>query len=122
MQLRTGVDLIEIERIRLAALRHGERFYKRFFTSRERAHCEGRHTSLAARFAAKEAAAKALGTGIGHVRWVDIEVVADSDGYPELVLHGQAAELAQQLGLVHWSVSLAHTHEHAIALVVATGE
>jgi len=119
--LRTGVDIIEVERIRRAAERHGERFYQRFYTPAERAYCGERFAALAARFAAKEAAAKALGTGIGDMRWVDIEVVNDDRGRPELVLHAVAADLAAALGLTEWSVSLSHTHEHAIAFVVAIG-
>jgi holo-[acyl-carrier protein] synthase len=120
--LRTGVDMIEVERVREAAARHGERFFRRFFTEDERAYCEDRFTALAARFAAKEAVAKALGTGIGDVRWVEIEIISDERKKPELKLHGAAADLAQELGLSTWSVSLSHTHEHAIAVVVAMGE
>ncbi|MBN1311086.1 MAG: holo-ACP synthase [Anaerolineae bacterium] len=119
--LRTGVDIIEVARVKSAALRHGERFYQRFFTEAERAYCDGRYTALAARFAAKEAVAKALGTGIGDVRWVEIEITADARSKPEIRLHGAAARLAAELGLVQWSLSLSHTHEHAIAFVVAMG-
>lgn len=119
--LRTGVDIIEVERIREAANRHGERFYQRFFTEQERAYCGERFAAFAARFAAKEAVAKALGTGIGDVRWVDIEVVNDPLGKPELRLHGTAVEIAEELGLHEWSISLSHTHEHAVAFVVAIG-
>lgn len=117
--LRTGVDIIEVARVKSAALRHGERFYRRFFTAAERAYCDGRYTALAARFAAKEAVAKALGTGIGDVRWVEIEITPDERCKPEVCLHGAAARLAAELGLTEWSISLAHTHEHAIAFVVA---
>jgi holo-[acyl-carrier protein] synthase len=119
--LRTGVDMVEIDRIRRAAARHGERFYRRFYTERERTHCAGRFTALAARFAAKEAVAKALGTGIGVVSWLDIEVVNDGLGKPELVLHRAAAELAKELGLSEWSISLTHTQDKALAFVVALG-
>ncbi len=119
--LRTGVDLIEVDRIRSAAERHGERFFARFYTPRERARCEDRYPALAARFAAKEAIAKALGTGIGDVQWTEIEVVHDDRGRPQVVLHGAAAALAASLGLTEWSLSLSHTHEHAVAFVVATG-
>jgi holo-[acyl-carrier protein] synthase len=119
--LRAGVDIIEVARIRRAAERHGDRFYERFFTQAECAYCEGRYWALAARFAAKEAVAKALGTGIGDVRWVDIEVVNDEGGMPELRLHGAAAERAAALGLTEWSISLSHTGELAIASVVAMG-
>lgn len=117
--LRTGVDIIEVNRIRRAAERHGERFYRRFFTPAERDRCEGRYPALAARFAAKEAVAKALGTGIGDVRWVEIEITNDERGRPEVVLHGAAAELAARLGLREWAISLSHTREHAVAFVVA---
>ena len=118
---QTGVDIIEVARIARAAERHGERFYKRFFTNSERAHCGCRFPALAARFAAKEAVAKALGTGIGDVKWVEIEVVNDERGRPKIVLHGAAAMVAADLGLTEWSLSLSYTHEHAIAFVVARG-
>jgi holo-[acyl-carrier protein] synthase len=119
--LRTGVDIIEVARVKSAALRHGERFYQRFFTEAERTYCDGRYTALAARFAAKEAVAKALGTGIGDVQWVEIEIMPNERCMPEVQLHGAAARLAAELGLTDWSVSLSHTHEHAIAYVVAMG-
>jgi holo-[acyl-carrier protein] synthase len=119
--LRTGVDIIEVSRVKSAALRHGERFYQRFFTEAERTYCDGRYTALAARFAAKEAVAKALGTGIGDVQWVEIEIMPNARCMPEVQLHGAAARLAAELGLTDWSISLSHTHEHAIAYVVAMG-
>jgi len=119
--LRSGVDIIEVARIDAAILRHGERFFSRFFTAQELIEANGRTPALAARFAAKEAAAKALGCGIGDVSWKDIEVVHGARRQPELRLHGAARAHAQHLGLVEWSVSLSHTHEHAMALVVAAG-
>jgi len=119
--LRIGVDLIEVERIRQASGRHGERFFARFFTATERAQCGDNAARLAARFAAKEAAAKALGTGIGVVRWLDIEIDSDDGGQPHLHLHGAAAARAAQMGLEAWQVSLSHTREHAMAFVVAYG-
>ena len=119
--LRTGVDMIEVERIREAAGRHGEQFYQRFFTQAERDLCGGRFPQLAARFAAKEAVSKALGTGIGDVRWVEIEILRAERGQPDLRLHGSASALAEKLGLRTWSLSLSHTHQHAIACVVAMG-
>jgi holo-[acyl-carrier protein] synthase len=119
--LRVGVDMIEVERIRQGIERHGERFLERFFTAQEREECHDVPLRLAARFAAKEAASKALGTGIGEVRWVDIEVCSDDNKRPYLVLHGAAARLAADLALHTWEVSLSHTHEYAIAFVVATG-
>lgn len=117
--LRTGVDMIEVERVARAINRHGDRFFHRFFTDRELAYCGGHIAALAARFAAKEAVAKALGTGIGDVQWVDIEILNGTRGEPKLVFHGAARELADQLGLQDWSISISHTREHAIALVIA---
>ncbi|NDJ53721.1 MAG: holo-[acyl-carrier-protein] synthase [Chloroflexi bacterium] len=117
--LRTGVDIIDVARVRDAAQRHGERFYQRFFTEAELTACGQRFPSLAARIAAKEAVSKALGTGIGDVRWVEIEVVNDERGRPVLNLYGDAATLATQLGLTEWDLSLSHTDRQAIAFVVA---
>ncbi len=117
--MRTGVDLIEIERFQAVLEEHGDRFLERVFTPQERERYGGRLGSLAARWAAKEAVAKALGTGIGAVGWKDIEVVGDDEGAPVLHLHGAAAARAAALGLTDWSISLSHTHEHAIAFVVA---
>lgn len=119
--LAAGVDMVEIERVARAGQRHGGRFDERFFTPQELAYCQGRADRLAARFAAKEAVAKALGTGIGDVRWADIEVVTDEQGRPRLLLHNEAARLAAELGLKEWAISLSHTATHAIALAVATG-
>jgi holo-[acyl-carrier protein] synthase len=113
--------MIEVERIARGRQRFGERFDARFFTSRERDICGGNSTRLAARFAAKEAAAKALGTGIGDVRWVDIEIDCDERGRPLLRFHGAAQSLATALGLTTWEVSLSHTDTQAIAFVVAQG-
>lgn len=120
--LAAGVDMIEVARIKRAADRFGERFYRRFFTAQEMAYCAGRPERLAGRFAVKEAVAKAMGTGIGDVRWTDIEIVCDGRGKPELVLHEQARVLADNLGLTAWSISLAHTETHAVGFAVATGE
>lgn len=120
MKLATGVDLIENSRIRDAIERHGERFVSRIFTEAEQRDCGGRIPSFAARFAAKEAVSKALGCGIGDVRWLDIEVRSDENKAPYLVLHGEGERLAKQLGLSSWSVSLSHTESQSIAFVVAT--
>lgn len=119
--LAVGVDMIEVSRIATALQRHGERFNRRFFTSQELAYCAGRAERLAGRFAVKEAVAKALGTGIGDVRWIDIEVVCNERGRPELILHERAKELAAALGLKEWSISLSHTDTHAVGFAVATG-
>ena len=121
MKLSTGVDLVDIDRIRRAVERHGERFVGRIFTQTERHECRGRFESLAARFAAKEATAKALGCGIGVVGWLDIEVKGDENRAPHLYLHGEARKLAEKLGLSNWSVSLSHTETQAIAFVVVMG-
>jgi holo-[acyl-carrier protein] synthase len=119
--LSVGVDLIEVARIKRGADRHGQRFYDRFFTAQEQAQCEGQAASLAGRFAVKEAVAKALGTGIGDIRWVDIEVLCNKRGRPELVLYGQAQVLADQLGLAEWAISISHTDSHAVGMAVAMG-
>jgi len=121
MKLSTGIDLIEIERIREAIERHGDKFIARIFTEAEQRECGGRMASLAARFAAKEATAKALGCGIGDVSWLDIEVRGNENNAPQLYLHGEGKKMAKKLGLSTWSVSLSHTASQAIAFVVAMG-
>ena len=118
-QLRTGIDLVEIERFESAIRRHGARFLERIFTPHELAEVGENLASLAARFAVKEAVAKALGTGIGPVRWQEIEVLRGPARQPALRLHGAASQLAKELDLENWSISLSHTSTHAIALVVA---
>jgi holo-[acyl-carrier protein] synthase len=119
--LTTGIDMIEIERVEGAVLRHGRRFLERVFTAQELVEAGSKPASLAARFAAKEAASKALGTGIGMVCWLEIEILRGAEKQPVLHLHGAAAKLAEGLGLTEWSVSLSHTQTHAIAVVVASG-
>lgn len=116
--LVTGVDIIEIHRIGRVAERYGVRFFHRIYTEGELAYCRGRAPQLASRFAAKEAVAKALGTGIRGVRWRDIEVVRDPGGPPTIRLHGKALALAQRLGLDGLAVSLSHSEEYAVAFVV----
>lgn len=120
-KLATGVDLIEVERIASAVERHGERFLRRIFTSRELSLVHGRAESLAARFAAKEAVAKTLGVGIGEVSWLDVEVLSGPNRQPELHLHGNAARIASEQGLDKWAISLSHSKEFAIAMVTAIG-
>ncbi len=121
MKLATGVDLIDIARIREAIERHGERFITRIFTEAEQRDCGGRISSFAARFAAKEAVSKALGCGIGDVSWLDIEIRSNENKAPYLVFYGDGERMAKELGLLNWSVSLSHTESQAIAFVVATG-
>lgn len=117
--IEVGVDVIEIERVRRVLDRYGERFLRRIFTEREIERYGRRPAELAARFAAKEATMKALGTGIRGVRWRDIETLSNRRGKPILVLHGTAAQRAQLLGLVHWSISLTHSRTDATAVVIA---
>ena len=120
--LRTGVDLIQVSRIEKTIERYGDRFLNKIFTASELEYGAGRPHVLAARFAAKEAASKLLGLGIQHqhgVDWREIEVVSSSNGDPALRLHGRAAARAQELGFREIALSLSHTSEHAIALVVA---
>lgn len=121
--LRTGVDLIEVSRIESSIVRYGERFTLRVYTEGELIYCAGRVTSLAARFAAKEAVSKLLGVGIQHrdgVDWREIEIVSSYNGDPSVKLYGKAERRAQELGLNEIALSFSHTHEHAIAFVVAT--
>lgn len=117
-----GIDAIEPSRIVELIGRWGERFLGRVFTPAERALTNGRPTSLAARFAAKEAVAKALGTGLGPVAWREIEILANERKRPVLILHGAAAARAEHLGLRHWSISLTHLADVALAVVVASAE
>jgi holo-[acyl-carrier protein] synthase len=119
--LNTGIDIIEVDRIDRAILRHGQRFFDRFFTCQELIDASGRTPALAARFAVKEAVAKALGTGIGKVGWKDIEVQLNSEGKPELYLYGEAQLKAEELGIKSWSISISHTHFHAVAVAIASG-
>ncbi len=117
--LRSGVDMIEIQRLERALTRHGNAFLRRIYTQAEIERYRARPQSLAARWAAKEAVAKALGTGIGEVGWTEIEVLEDERRAPTLRLSGRAAALARELGLTEWAISLSHTDELAIAFVVA---
>jgi holo-[acyl-carrier protein] synthase len=119
MMLRCGIDMIEIRRVEDGIARLGERFLNRFFTPGERADCADKPYRLAARLAAKEAVAKALGTGIGDVSWRDIEIRGDERGRPVLYLHGAAGKLSAALGITEWDVSLTHTAEFASAMAVA---
>lgn len=114
-----GVDIIEIARIQRALDDFGERFLRKVYTDRERARYGSRVTELAARFAAKEATSKALGTGIRGIRWREMEVLSNRRGKPVLVLHGSAAARAENLGLMAFDVSLTHSRTDALAFVVA---
>ena len=122
MIVGTGVDLAETARIEQTLAQHGERFSKRIFTPQEIAYCEkfkNRAERYAARFAAKEAAFKALGTGWGAgVRWLDVEITHQSSGKPELALTGRAHEVAQQLGVTRMAVSISHADRYVVAVVI----
>jgi holo-[acyl-carrier protein] synthase len=121
--LRCGIDMIEHERVEAGIQRLGERFLNRFFTAGEREDCDDKPHRLAARLAAKEAVSKALGTGIGDVSWKEIEIrVNNPRKRPVLILHGAAAQLAQEMGLTQWDVSLTHSKEYASAMAVAMGD
>lgn len=120
--LRSGVDLIEIDRFTAACLRYKQRLLNRVFTPVELAENGENMASLAARFAAKEAVAKALGTGIGAITWHEIEIARGNSGEPILHLNGAAQVFAEQHHLNTWSLSLSHTQCHAVAFVVAIGE
>ncbi|HMM42943.1 MAG TPA: holo-ACP synthase [Thermomicrobiales bacterium] len=118
--VEVGIDVIEIERIGRTLDRFGERFLTRVYSTRERERYGKRVQELAARFAAKEATMKALGTGIRGVRWRDIEVLPNRRGKPILVLHDTALRRARLLGFTHFAVSLTHSRGDAMAIVVAS--
>ncbi|MCS7287281.1 MAG: holo-ACP synthase [Anaerolineae bacterium] len=113
-----GVDLVELERVEKACQRWGERFKARVFTPDELKLCGGYIHCLAARFAAKEAVAKALGTGIGPIGWKEVEILRDESGRPCLKLSGKALARATELGVKGWNISLAHSRTTAIAFVI----
>ncbi len=124
MVLGLGTDLIEIARIKQTIERHGERFLHKVFTEGEIAYCLSKKInsaeSFAARFAAKEAGAKALGTGISHgVSWKELEVRRAAGDRPTLHLSGRAAERGSQMGIRTLSLSLTHNRDVAMAVVIA---
>ena len=118
----SGIDLVEIGRIQQSVERYGQRFLDRVYTAAEQAYCLRKRKaaeSLAARFAAKEAGAKALGTGISRgVNWLEIEVVREPGARPTLRFHGRAAAMAAHLGVLRSALSVTHTAELAMASVV----
>lgn len=119
--IRTGIDLLEIDRLSALSPRIRERFLKRVFTEQEQIQAGGSMQSLAGRFCAKEAFAKALGCGIGKISWHDVEILTNPEGAPTLKLHGKAQELAATLSLTAFSVSISHTRQIAAATVTALG-
>ena len=122
MIVGTGIDIAEVPRIRQAIERFGERFLRRIYTPGEIGYCDSKANRVeryAARYAAKEAAMKALGTGWNHgVRWRDCEVVRSPGSRPTIMFHGKAAEIASRLGAKHAALSISHTSEQAIAQVI----
>jgi len=124
--LGTGIDLAEVDRIQASIERFGERFLRRIYTSAEIAYVErkaNRYQRYAARFAAKEAGMKAIGTGWRRgVTWRDFEVINLPSGQPTLRFHGRAAEIAAELGVRVVSLSLTHTAATGAAFVVLEGE
>jgi holo-[acyl-carrier protein] synthase len=122
----TGVDIAETSRIEQSLQRYGERFTQKIFTPAEIVYCEkfkNRAERYAARFAAKEAAFKALGTGWRQgVRWLDVEVVHQPSGKPELVLTGRAQDLARKLRVTRMSISISHSDRYVVAQVIFEGD
>jgi holo-[acyl-carrier protein] synthase len=122
MIVGTGIDIAEVPRIRHSIERFGSRFLERIFTVGERRYCDSKANRVeryAARFAAKEAAMKALGTGWNHgVRWRDCEVVRMPGGRPTIQFHGKAGDFAIKLGVKNAALSISHTEEQAIAQVI----
>jgi holo-[acyl-carrier protein] synthase len=124
--LGLGVDIVEIARIDGAIERQGQAFLDRLFSPAEQAYCKPHRNAArcyAVRFAAKEAVAKAFGTGIGaQLGWRDVEVCRRESGEPFVVLHGTGAETARRLGIGEILVSLSHSERYAVANAIAIGE
>jgi holo-[acyl-carrier protein] synthase len=119
-----GTDLVEIPRFRLAMQRRGERLGLRLFSDDERAYAYRQKDpakSLAARFGAKEAVMKAMGVGLWKFKLRDVEVVRQPGGAPRVALHGRAAEMAHERGVLAWHLSLTHTESTALAVAIAVG-
>jgi holo-[acyl-carrier protein] synthase len=121
VHLAAGVDVVDVPRFAALVARRGNSLDGRVFTAAELTDCAGRVASLAARFAAKEAVGKALGVGIGKLRWRDVEVRESPGGRPTLRLSGTAEALANELGIADWAISLSHTDRTAVAIAVAAG-
>jgi holo-[acyl-carrier protein] synthase len=122
MIVGTGIDVAEVPRVAAAIDRFGQRFIRRIFTEAEIRYCDSKANRVeryAARFAAKEAGMKALGTGWNYgVRWRDVEVLRKPGQRPTIVFHGRAGEFAKKLGVVNAALSITHTEEQAIAQVI----
>lgn len=120
-----GIDIAEVARVKAAIERHGETFLRRLYTPKEREYCErfkNKYERYAGRFAAKEAAMKALGTGWSRgVRWVDVEVVREKSGKPTIKLAGEANNVAERMGVKNIALSITHTADQAFAQVIFEG-
>ena len=126
MILGHGIDIVSVERIGRMLADHGQRFLDRCFTPAEQTHCaasEKRHLErLAGRFAVKEAVLKVLGTGWrGGIQWTDMDVLPDPLGRPVLTLTGEAAKLADKIGIARWHVSISHIETHAVGSAIGEG-
>jgi len=119
--LRTGLDLLEISRLEQLDPKIRVRFLQRVFTPGELELAGDSNSTLSGYFCVKEAVSKALGCGIGEIRWQDVETVTDDLGAPSVKLHGRASELAVEQGLTTWAVSITHTRQMAAASVTALG-
>ncbi|MBW6473221.1 MAG: holo-ACP synthase [Anaerolineaceae bacterium] len=117
--LRNGVDIIEIERLEKVNPGIRARFINRVYTEAEKEICGNSYTCLAGRFAAKEAVSKVLGTGIGEIRWQDIEILRGEEGQPIIKLHANAKAKENELGIHQWAISISHSRTLAIAFVIA---
>jgi holo-[acyl-carrier protein] synthase len=113
-----GTDIVEIRRIEQAIQSRQDSFLSRIYTEAELENCQNRASSLAARFAAKEAVMKALGTGVNGIGWRDIEILPNSQGAPVIRLHAQARRKAEESGIAKFSVTLSHCKEYAVAFVI----
>jgi holo-[acyl-carrier protein] synthase len=122
MIVGTGIDIVEVPRVAAALQRFGARFLARVFTENEIRYCDSKQNRAeryAARFAAKEAALKAIGTGWKRgISWREVEIGREPGGRPTIAFHGRAAEIARRLGARRASLSLSHTREHAVAQVI----
>lgn len=120
-----GIDVVEVDRVKSSLEEFSERFLSRVFTKSERDYCQKQkmpELHLAARFAAKEAVAKAFGTGIGkEIGWLDMEILRKESGEPEVQLRGEAAAYAKQRGVEQIMVSLTHAKQYAAANAVILG-
>ncbi|MCC6682414.1 MAG: holo-ACP synthase [Phycisphaeraceae bacterium] len=121
-----GIDLVDSARVRQMLEEHGRRFLDRCYTAAEQAYADRnnprRVEHLAGRFAAKEAVFKVLGTGwSGGIHWTDVEVLREPSGQPSVLLHGEAARKAEQLGISEWWISLSHIQTHSVASAIGVG-